>query len=399
MIIVRRCIALVAFAIATIAVACGDADTEVAGASPDGGGDGSANGEASVGPAANIDTVLEPLRAGSGVPGVAALVLRGGAVIAEGATGARKLGDPAPLTTSDTWFLGESAQTMTATLAALIVEQGKLSWTSTLGASLPDVAMHASYKDVTLEALLGHRGGAPAKLPDAVEQAMRAPGTAQARRDEAVRTLLAAAPEVAPGTEVRRSGAGYLMAAAMLERAAGAAWEDLLKTRLFEPLGMTGCGYDARGAAAGVGEPWGHAADKDVLVAVAPGEAPEPPPAFGPAGRVRCPLRDFAKLAALHLAGARHETTPLLGAQSFATLQSPVALTQALGWNAVSRPWAGAELALVAETEGPLFITVTWVAPARNLAFVVVANESDGIARAAVDKVVGQLIKAFAPAP
>lgn len=364
-----------------------------------GGGDegGPVNGEASTEPPARIDDLIEPLRAGSGVPGIAALVLRGATVIAEGAAGVRKLGDPTPLTTSDTWYLGTTAETMTATLAALVVEDGKLSWTSTLGTTLPDVAIHASYKDVTLEQLLGHRAGAPGTLPDAVDQALRMPGTAQARREAAVRTLLAAGPAVAPGSTVLRSDAGYLIASLMLERATGTAWEDLLRARVFDGLGMTGCRYEPLGAASGVVEPWGHIAKNDVLEPVSPGSAPEAAPAFGPAGRVRCPLRDWSKLAALHLAGARSESTPILSAASFLRLQTPVLATQALGWNAVFRTWAGEALALVEASQNPLFLALMWVAPARNVAFLVLLNESDGIAAAAADKVVSQLIARFVP--
>ena len=383
--------------VARAVAACSD-DTQVnPAASIDGGADAVTASDATSGPAAVIDPLLEPLRASSGVPGIAAVVIRGGAVVAEGVSGVRKLGDPAAITAEDHWFLGESAQTMTATLAALLVEQGKLSWASTLGAVLPDYPIHASYKDVTLRALLAHRGGAPAKIPDAIDQAMRMPGDARARREDAVRALLTLAPELAPGTEVRRSDAGYLIAAVMLERVTAASWEQLVNERLFTPLGMTRCTFDARGASAGVVEPWGHVTMSDVLTPVAPGEAPEPPPAFGPAGRVRCPLRDWAKLATLHLAGARGEPTPLLSSASFLELHTPVATTQALGWNAVSRPWAGEQLALVAEAAGPLFVALVWVAPARNVAFLVVANESDSIALSAVDKVVGELIKGFVP--
>ena len=387
------------------ATACTD-DTRVNSAFPAGDDAGAAGAEGGPGagvdasslPPVEIDDVIEPLRAGSGVPGIAALVLRDGAVVAEGVAGVRKLGDPTPLTTSDTWYLGTTAETMTATLAALVVEDGKLSWTSTLGTTLPDVVIHASYKDVTLEQLLAHRAGAPATLPDAVDQAMRVPGAAQARREEAVRSLLAASPAVAPGSTVLHSDAGYLIASLMLERATATTWEDLLRARVFDRLGMAGCRYEPLGAPSSVLEPWGHAAKNGVLEPIAPGSAPEPPPAFGPAGRVRCPLRDWAKLASLHLAGARAEPTPLLGAASFLKLQTPVLATQALGWNAVFRTWAGDALALVEASQNPLFLALMWVAPARNVAFLVLLNESDGIAAAAADKVVSELIARFVPA-
>ena len=98
------------------ATACTD-DTRVNSAFPAGDDAGAAGAEGGPGagvdasslPPVEIDDVIEPLRAGSGVPGIAALVLRDGAVVAEGVAGVRKLGDPTPLTTSDTWYLGTTA--------------------------------------------------------------------------------------------------------------------------------------------------------------------------------------------------------------------------------------------------------------------------------------------------
>jgi CubicO group peptidase (beta-lactamase class C family) len=347
-------------------------------------------------------------------------VLRGGQVVAEGAVGVRKLGDPTPITTTDAWYLGSETHTITATLAAVLVEQGKLAWSSTLGEVLGDLAIHALYKGVTLEALLAHGGGAPGRLPDDALAAMRMNGAPRARREEAVRTMLAGAPEVAPGTQVLVSDAGYLVASVMLERAAGASWEDLLRARVLEPLGMNGCRYEPLSTSAAVLEPWGHVSDGTILQPVAPGSATEPPPAFGPAGRLRCSLRDWAKLCALHLAGARHEATPLLGPPSFEKLQTPLSGTQALGWTSVSRPWSGKLPALNQASEashandgrdgrdgrdagqggqgGVLnasSFALVWLAPERDVGFLVVTNGSGPIALAAADIVVGKLVERF----
>ena len=387
-------VGLAAVTVLGLASACGGGDTQVhPGGPPDAAADGGP--DANVGPAARVDDLLEPLRAGSGVPGMAALVMRAGAVVAEGAVGARKLGDNTPITTADAWYLGTTAEAFTATLAALVVEDGKLAWTSTLGSVLADVPMHASYIDVTIEQLLTHRAGAPAKLPDAVAQAMLAAGPAHVRRDEAVRALLAAGPETPPAVDVRRSDAGYLMAASMLERASGSPWELTLRARVLEPLGMTGCRYDPLPSASGVAEPWGHALNGGVLGAVAPGSAAEPPPAFGPAGRIRCPLRDWAKLCAMHLAGERGEPTLLLGPASFTKLHTPARTTYAMGWNAVFQTWAGSGRALTHASSNPLYSAVVWLAPDRNLTFLVVTNEGDDISLATADRVVGELVNRF----
>ena len=383
--------------LAIVASACNGADTQVA---ADGGAPDGAAPDASGPPPARVDDLLEPLHASSGVPGMAALVLRGGAVIAEGAVGTRKVGDPAPVTTDDAWYLGTAGEAITATLAALVVEDGKLAWSSTLGAVLADLPMHASYKDVSLEDLLTHRAGAPAKLPDAIALALgQGPATvaAHVRRDEAVRALLAAGPATPPRADVLRSDAGYLIAAAMLERAAGSTWEVMLRARVTDPLGMTGCRYDALPSSPVVAEPWGHSRNGGgVLEAVAPGSAGEPPPAFGPAGRLRCPLRDWAKLCVMHLAAERGERTALLGPASFAKLHAPVRTTYAMGWNAVFQTWAGSGRALTHASSNPLYSAVVWLAPDKNLTFLVVTNEADDVSLVTVDRVVGELVGRFA---
>jgi CubicO group peptidase (beta-lactamase class C family) len=52
---------------------------------------------------------------------------------------------------------------MTATLTAMLVEEGKLSWTTTIATVLPECLEDAKtpWGGVTLEQLLGHRAGAP----------------------------------------------------------------------------------------------------------------------------------------------------------------------------------------------------------------------------------------------
>ncbi len=351
-------------------------------------------------PPARVEDLLEPLHASSGVPGLAALVLRDGSVIAEGAVGVRKTDDPTPVSADDVWYLGTATEAITATLAALVVEEGKLDWSSTLGAILADLPMHAAYKDVSLADLLTHRAGAPATLSDAVALALgQGDGSAQAHRDAAVRALLAAGPGTPPHGEVLRSDAGYLIAAALLERASGSSWELMLRARVLDPLGMAGCRYDAlpNAGAGAPAEPWGHTRNgSGALQAVAPGTAPEPPPAFGPAVRLRCPLRDWAKLCVMHLQGERGEKTPLLGAASFATLHSPVRTTVAMGWNAVFQTWAGRGRALTHASSNPLHSAVVWLAPDKKLTFLVVANQADDVSLVTVDRVVGELVGRFA---
>jgi len=50
---------------------------------------------------------------------------------------------------------------MTATLVAMLVEEGKLNWTTTLGEVFADAVkpMHPAWEKVTLRQVLAHRAG------------------------------------------------------------------------------------------------------------------------------------------------------------------------------------------------------------------------------------------------
>jgi CubicO group peptidase (beta-lactamase class C family) len=378
--------------------ACGSSSSSSAngGATPDNLGDPPSQPVTDV-PPARVDDVLTPVTVDDDLPALGALVLRGSVVIAEGVSGVRKVGDPTLATTNDAWSLGSDAQAMTATVAAALVEEGKLTWSSTLGVVLADVPMHASYKDVPLDALLGHRGGAPATLPVAVDQSMRGAGTPQQLRDAAVRAILVEPTAVPPLTQYLASDAGYLMVAAMLERVTGESWEDLMRTRLIEPLGMLGCAYGGAVSSANDAEPWGHVAIDGVVTPVAPGSAGEPAPALGPAGVMRCPLRDWGKFCALHLAGARKEHTVILGDASFVKLQTPGIDTNALGWSSVSRPWAGSMPALNQASQAGVAHALAWVVPEKNLTLLVVTNRGDDRAIHSSEDAMAQLIGRFVP--
>jgi len=82
-------------------------------------------------------------------------------------------------------------------------EQGKISWTTTIGESFPELGdkLHPDYRGVTLEQLLAHRGGVPGEAPrDLWSKAWFASGTPAEQRLDFVKGILARTPEAKPGT-------------------------------------------------------------------------------------------------------------------------------------------------------------------------------------------------------
>lgn len=333
---------------------------------------------------------LEQIRAARGVPALAAAVASRDGVIAIAAAGTRHRDTTVAVEADDRWHLGSDTKAMTATLVAMAVQDGRLRWDTTLAQALPAVAdMHAAYRDVPLDALLAHRAGAWTDLtPHAAELAGipdDAPLTTQRAMFAAI--MLRAAPETTPGTAFGYSNAGYIVAGAILEATYGAPWEELMRERLFAPLGMTSCGFGPPGTAAALDEPWGH--QGDAMLPMAPG-APgsDNPPALGPAGTVHCALADWATFGALQL-GTHPE---LLTAASLARLHTSLGDDYALGWIAGTHPELGRFLAH--DGSNTLWYARIIVALEAGRVLLIATNAGSAAASGAVDDATELLIEA-----
>ncbi|MBA2662892.1 MAG: beta-lactamase family protein [Bradymonadaceae bacterium] len=343
----------------------------------------------------SLDEMLEPIRLAHGLPGLAAAVLFEGNIVAVGAAGRRKLGDEAALTVDDRFHLGSCTKAMTATLAARLVGAGVIGWETTLAQGFAHIAdeMNVAYRDVTLVDLLSHRAGFAADIPaDIWGQLWSDPRPVAELRAWFAQEMLTLGPSVTPQTQVVYSNAGFMIAGAMLEHATGRSWEALIEEHLFAPLEMTNCGFGTPATVGTVDAPWGHAEGAEGAVPVAPGPGGDNPRALGPAGTVHCSLADWAKFAAVHVAGAR-QSSDFLSAQAFETLHAPRTLDPpfALGWLALSRSWAGG-IALHHTGSNTMFYADLWLAPARDIAFMVVTNRAGPTASAAAEAVYGELI-------
>ena len=80
----------------------------------------------------DLGEILEPIREKHDLPALAAAVVRGEKTVAVGAVGVRKFRVKKPVTSDDAFHIGSCTKSMTATLIAMLVEDGKLSWEKTV---------------------------------------------------------------------------------------------------------------------------------------------------------------------------------------------------------------------------------------------------------------------------
>lgn len=345
----------------------------------------------------DVSSSLEKIREEFDVPSLAAAAFDEGELVAIGSDGVRNVRRNTEVTDDDLWILSSCTKSMTASVAAILVEEGVIKWTSTLGDIFPDVSecMHADWRDVTLEQLLTHRGGAPHDPPPALLKAAEArAGTPRIQRFEFLVGLVSRKPAVEPGTKWIYSDSGYAVAGAMLERAANRDFEELMRDRLFAPLGLESAGFGPPATPGKADQPWGHHGYEAPFKPVAPGPDADYPPTFAPAATVHMTVSDFARYANWHVQGDRGNA-PLLRPSSFAKLHTPPdGQEYAMGWAVTNRRWAGGR-ALMHSGDNTNFYAVMWLSPGENTCFVAVCNADCADAANACDAAIRLLINRF----
>lgn len=340
--------------------------------------------------------VLEPIRSAWDVPALGAILIHEGGVLETAAVGRRSLTSQEAVTSQDLWHVGTLTMSMTATLAAVLVEQGHLDWTTTVAQALPDIApgIRVEFRDVRLEELLSHTSGLTDRITDtAWWQELPHSETLPDQRIALATELMQSLAGIERGQYLYSAG-GYIVAGAMLEQVMDAAWEDLVVSRVFHPLGMFTADFGSPGRPGSLLQPWGHSLESGVYQPVEPGPAADNPEVVGPAATVHLSMGDFARYAAAHIAGARG-TDGLVSAETFARLhrQAP-GTASGLGWLLGVRTWAGG-IALHQEGTNQLWYANAWLAPERDFGVFAVTNAGDDRGYRSTDAAVQALIDRF----
>ncbi len=175
------------------------------------------------------------------------------------AVGTRKAGTDVPVTLADLWHIGSCAKVMTSTLVARLVEQGRLSWTTTVAEVFPDLAdsFDPFARSITILQLLSHAAGLPR---DVDYEAIGSSIPVRAQRIEAVKMGLRAKPLSVPGTKFLYSNLGYIIVGAIVERVLDTDWEAAITQNIFTPLKMSSAGFGGLGTPGEIDQPWGHEA-------------------------------------------------------------------------------------------------------------------------------------------
>ncbi|MFZ0821946.1 MAG: serine hydrolase domain-containing protein [Candidatus Acidiferrales bacterium] len=342
----------------------------------------------------DLDPLIEPIVHKHDLPAMAAAIVTSDGIEAVGAFGVRKYGTDTPVTINDEFHLGSDTKAMTATILAILVERGKLAWTTTLAEALPELAkeMDPAYRGVTLEQLLAHRAGFTDDSWPVGEtfQSMHAlPGAPRQQRWKYAQMILKEPPtKVHPG-DFLYSNRSYAIGGVIAERTANIEWEELMRQWLFKPLAMQTCGFGAMGTPGKGDQPWQHTLTGARHNAIGPGPLADNPVVIAPAGEVHCSVGDWAKFIQAHLRGEKG-LPGILKPETFKKLHTTTG-DYGFGWLAADRPWGGGRVFNHNGSNNQNY-AVAWMAPLLDFAVLVMTNQGGDEAFKACDEAAFALI-------
>lgn len=228
--------------------------------------------------------------------------------------GNRKVGTADAVQPGDLWLVGSIGKSMTSTMIGVLVDQGKLKWSSTVGEVLQNLPMKEAYKAVTLAQLLQHRGGIPQDLgvrpggpvtPEDLDGFAKEAKSGAELRELYARNILSRDP-AGPVGSFRYSNAGYALAVVMAERASGRQFPDLMSELLFQPLEMNSAKIDTPGSPgmpSSRGQNHGHQMQNGQISSHALAFKPLAQAFAGAGGGIAMTIGDLTKYGQYHLNG------------------------------------------------------------------------------------------------
>jgi CubicO group peptidase (beta-lactamase class C family) len=333
------------------------------------------NGKA---PLRGIDGAIQKAMTDWEVPGLAVAVVKDGQTVLARGYGVRKQGEKAPVTEQTVFGIGSATKSFTAACVALLVDEGKLRWDDPVTKHLPEFQLSDPWvtREITLRDLLCHRSGLP--LGNMLWQ------NGAFDSEEILRRLRYLKPTSSFRSRYGYQNLPYLVAGQVAARVSGKSWADLVKERLFGPLGMRASSTTTRGIEQNANTATPHWKRDGPVRTIDWNHLDR----IGPTGAINSSISDMAAWLQLHLAQGKHEAKRVFSRESAREMHAAQTVIPApagegklypkrhfdaygLGW--FVRDYRGRKLV---EHSGTTNGFVAWVAflPEEQLGLVILAN-------------------------
>ena len=276
---------------------------------------------------ADFDQYASKARADWKIPGMAVGIVRDGKLIFTKGFGVKTLGGSDPVTTNTVFQIGSTSKAFTATLAAMLVDEGKFKWDDKVADHLADFRMYDPWvtREFQVVDLMAQRSGMPPYAADALYVF----GFDRPYVKQALRHIK---PVTSFRTQYAYQNGLWLVAADLIEKYTGKTWEQALQQRLFNPLGMSGSSADKQSFLQAKDVSSLHVLEGDKVVALPRNwEFLDWSYTAGPAGAINSNIVDMAKWLTFQMNNGKAGDKQLVSPVNMQVTRSPKTIVQMAG--------------------------------------------------------------------
>ena len=184
----------------------------------------------------DLDNYISKVLQTFDVPGMSVAIVKDGKVLLTKGFGVKKLGEQSPIDAHTLFSIASNSKAFTTAALAILVEDGKIKWDDPVIKYLPWFKMSDPYvtTHLTIRDMLVHHSGLAAYSGDL----MLFPPSTFSRKE--IVQKVAELPLVHDfRTTYAYDNVLYVTAGELVSEVSGMPWEDFIKTRIFDKIGMT----------------------------------------------------------------------------------------------------------------------------------------------------------------
>jgi len=282
---------------------------------------------------ADFDARVEHAMRSRDVPGMAISIVKDGQIVLAKGYGVRELGKAARVDSDTIFPTGSTGKAVTAAALAILIDDGKLKWDDKVIDHLPEFRMYDPWvtREMTVADLLLHRSGLGLGAGDL----LFIPRTSRSRLE-----IVKALRNIKPATSFRSGYAYdnilYIVAGELVTQVSGMPWEEFVRKRIFQPMGMKTAVSDEKDRFATANRAQPHARLDPRLRGLGAQQVLPEREGLGqvgaPAGGLSWSANDFARWMQLQLAKGKAPDGKQLysedSARAMWTLQMPMPISQ-----------------------------------------------------------------------
>jgi len=247
------------------------------------------------------------------VPGLAVAIVKNDSVVYAKGYGVRTLGTEVAVDPTTLFAIGSSSKAFTAAAVGILVDAKRVAWDDRVSRHLPGFALFDDYanQQVTVRDILSHRSGL--SRGDLLWY-----GT-DLDRAEIVRRVRFLEPSWSFRSQFGYQNIMFLTAGQLVESVSGQSWDDFVRERIFEPLGMRSTNTSTKALAGLPNVATPHAEIDDTVRTVAWRNIDN----IAPAGSINSNVLDMAQWVRLHLNQGEIGGKRILSSSVVAEMQKP----------------------------------------------------------------------------